>query len=116
MARGDVKPRADKPTPTQKETTAPAIKGTTYLLKLSNNLAFLFIFFGSPVLPCILSGKLLSISDKTPKSVHATSGSIEPIIPPAIKGGKLGQYLRAVILAISPTDPMAIAAYDANFF
>nr|WP_253309799.1 hypothetical protein [Rickettsia endosymbiont of Ceutorhynchus assimilis] len=51
-----------------------------------------------------------------PTSVHATSGSIEPIIPPAIKGGKLGQYLRAVILAISPTDPMAIAAYDANFF
>ncbi|MGL9760981.1 MAG: hypothetical protein ACR5LB_01970 [Wolbachia sp.] len=51
-----------------------------------------------------------------PKPIHAISGGVEAIIPPAIKGDKLEQYLRAMIPAISPADPMAINAYYANFF
>ncbi|WP_265034513.1 MULTISPECIES: hypothetical protein [unclassified Wolbachia] len=60
--------------------------------------------------------RILSISNKTPITAHPNSGIIEPIIPPAIKGDKLEQYLKAMVLAISPTDPMVINAYDANFF
>ncbi|WP_353273774.1 hypothetical protein [Wolbachia endosymbiont (group A) of Ennomos erosarius] len=52
-----------------------------------------------------------------PISVHTISGIIEPIIPPTIRGDKLERYIiRAMVLAISPIDPMVIAAYDANFF